>query len=139
MVRFILVAVMLGLLAAFVGDIWPTGLMPSGKLVRSAIAIQVNQTQEQLAEQLNNSSPKLAIEHLRINQQEPLKIHNLLTYHVRGTYDLTIQQQDNRVTEQKKPFDVYLQRQIEGKTWRLLLPQSTEKNAKPTWLTYLVR
>lgn len=38
---------------------------------------------------------------------------------------------------QQNPFDVYLQRQKEGKTWRLALPR-TGNNTKSTWVTYLL-
>lgn len=118
-------------------------LEPSNQLVHKAITLQLSLAQKQLTQQLYPSElpqpAKFKITRLVVKDQEPLKIQNLPTYHVQGTYDLTIKLSTQRVTQQQNPFDIYLQRQSEGKTWRLLLPYLTGKDAQPTWSTYLIR
>ena len=139
MVRLVLTAILLMLLTAC-GTV---GLEPSSQLVQRALALELSQTQQQLSQQLHTSGrpqpPSFEINRVVITQQEPLVIQNLPAYHVQGTYDLTIQLPKRRVTQQQNPFEVYLQRQKEGKTWRLALPQSTGKNSEPVWLTYLIQ
>jgi hypothetical protein len=116
----------------------PLGLAPGKPLVQKAIALQVSQTQRQLTQQLQASPPKFEITQVKLNQLEPLFIGNLPTYHIWGTYSLTVQS-PQQVTQQKNPFEVYLQRQKEGKTWRLLLPQDSGKDTKASFNTYLIQ
>ena len=115
------------------------GLAPGKPLVQKAIALQVSQTQQQLTQQLQSSPPKLEITQVTLKQLEPLFIDDLPTYHVRGTYNIKFELPQQQVTQQNNPFDVYLQRQTEGKTWRLAIPQSIGKGANASWRTYLIR
>ncbi|OKH25932.1 hypothetical protein [Chroogloeocystis siderophila] len=111
-----------------------SGMQPSKKLVQSAIALQLEQTQQQLSKQLGVDFQGLKVEHIKIEQREPTEIQSLPSYHVRGTYDLTLKL-PHTLTQKQNAFDVYLQRQQEGKTWRLLIPQKDPS----TWLSYLIR
>lgn len=132
--RWILTAILVGLLTAC----GSTELTPSSQLVRDAIALQLNLTQQQLSQQLYTSPPSFKITRLQITQQEPLLIQKLPAYHIRGTYNLTVQLPQRQLTQQQNPFDVYVQRQKEGKTWRLARPQFTDKDTQAAWLTYLI-
>ncbi len=138
MVRLILIAILLALLSAC-GTV---GLEPSSKLVQRAIALQLEQTQQQLSQQRRESErtqiPSFEINRAVITKQEPLVIQNLPAYHVQGTYDFTLKLPRRQVNQQHSLFDIYLQRQQEGKTWRLALPQFTGKDSKPVWFTYLI-
>jgi len=109
-------------------------MQPSDKLVQQAIALQLEQTQQQLSKQLGVDFQGLKVEHVTIEQREPLEIQSLPAYRVRGTYDLTLKL-PRTLTQRQNSFDVYLQRQQEGKTWRLLIPQKDPS----TWLSYLIR
>ncbi|MES1022830.1 hypothetical protein ABN584_08015 [Gloeocapsa sp. BRSZ] len=111
-----------------------SGMQPSNKLVQSAIALQLEQTQQQLSKQLGVDFQGLKVEHIKIEQREPIEIQSLPSYHVRGTYDLSLKL-PRTLTQKQNTFDVYLQRQQEGKTWRLLIPQKDPS----TWLSYLIR
>lgn len=113
-----------------------TGMEPSSRLVQRAIALQVEQTQQQLSQQLNLNVFGFEINRVAVTKQEPLMIQNLATYHVQGTYNVTLKLSKRRVTQQN-PFDIYLQRQKEGKTWRLALPRAN--NDANTWITYLIQ
>lgn len=113
-------------------------LLPTSELVQKAIAIQLEQTQQQLKQKLDLDFQKFNIKALSITKQQPLTIENLPAFRVRGTYDLTVKLPKRQFTQSQKPFEVYLQIQKEGKTWRLLLPEDSSKNTQMTWHSYLI-
>jgi hypothetical protein len=114
-------------------------MQPDRQLVHKALAVQLSQVQQQIGQQLHLSSPlQLEINRLQIKQQQQLKIGNLLTYRVTGTYDRTLQISQRRVTQAKSPFEVYLQLQQEGKTWRLAIPETSDRGKIQTWRTYSI-
>ncbi|MBD2531979.1 hypothetical protein H6G97_21270 [Nostoc flagelliforme FACHB-838] len=135
MVRLVLIAILLVLVTAC-GSI---GLLPTNDLVQKAIALGLEQTQQKLSQQLDLDFQGFEIKRLSIAQEQPLTIENLPAFHVRGTYDLIIKLPKRQLTQPKKPFDVYLQIQQEGKTWRLLLPDKGSKNTQPIWRSYLIQ
>jgi CDP-diacylglycerol pyrophosphatase len=98
---------------------------PNPRLVTKAIAFKLETTQEQIAQQLqvSASSPAVTVRRVKITQQHPLQILGLPTYRVQGTYQARLEQATGRVTQPDTPFDICLQRQPEGKTWRLVFPQ----------------
>lgn len=114
------------------------GLLPTSQLVQKAIALQLEQTQQQLNQQLDLNFQGFKIQHLKIRQEQPLTIQNLPTFRVLGTYDLTFQLPKRQLTKLQQPFDVYLQIQQEGKTWRLLLPDKGSKDTEKVWRSYLI-
>jgi hypothetical protein len=134
MVRLVLTAILLVLVTAC-GSI---GLLPTSDLVQKAIAFELQQTQQKLNQQLNLDFQSFEIKRLSITQEQPLTIENLPAFRVRGTYDLIVKLPKRLLTQAKKPFEVYLQIQQEGKTWRLLLPDKDSKNTKPIWRSYLI-
>ena len=137
MVRLVLTILLLLLTACTT-----VGLEPSSQLVQRALALELEQTQQQLNQQLYSSErpqpPSFEINRVVITQQEPLVIQDLPAYHVKGTYNLKLKLPGRQVNQQQNPFEVYLQRQKEGKTWRLALPQSIGKDTNPVWRTYLI-
>lgn len=139
MVSAVLIAVLSIALTACGQSTPSLGFAPSKQLVRKAIALQVSQIQHQLTQQLRSSPPKFEIAQVALKQLEPLFIDDLPTYRVLGTYNLKIQLPQQQVTQRKNSFDVYLQRQKQGKTWRLLLPQSIGNGSKTSWRSYLIR
>lgn len=114
------------------------GLLPTSDLVQKAIALGLEQTQQKLSQQLDLDFQGFEIKRLSITQEQPLTINNLPAFHVQGTYDLIVKLPKRRLTQPKKPFDVYLQIQQEGKTWRLLLPEKGSKDSQSVWRSYLV-
>lgn len=109
------------------------GMEPNRELVQKAITLQMQQTQQQLQQQVRD----LEIKRVNIAQNQPISIQDLPGFRVKGTYDLTIKLPKQKLTQQKNPFEVYLQRQKEGKTWRLALPQFNADGV-PNWFTYLI-
>lgn len=132
--KVILLTFLVGFLSACSVSFSISGWEPSRSIVQQAIAIQLQQTQDKLIQELQLSQPpKLKINQLIINFLEPLKIENLPSFHLKGTYELDIQVPDRpEIIQPKNSFDIYLQRQKEGKTWRLARQEG--KN----WNTYFV-
>ncbi|PSB29981.1 hypothetical protein [Chlorogloea sp. CCALA 695] len=108
-----------------------SGVEPNREIVENAIALQTRLLQQQLQQQIN----KVEISQVNVTQTTTLIIDRLTGYRINGTYDLKLPKQ--RLSQQKNPFDIYLQRQKEGKTWRLALPKMA-KNGVFTWLTYAI-
>jgi hypothetical protein len=106
--------------------------------VQKAIAFGLEQTQQKLSQQLDLDFQGFEIKRLSITQEQPLTIENLPAFHVQGSYDLIVKLPKRRLTQPKKTFDVYLQIQQEGKTWRLLIPEKGSKNTQLIWRSYLV-
>lgn len=126
--RFILIV-----LVALLSACSSVGMEPNRELVQKAIALQMQQTQQQLQQQVRD----LEIKKVNIAQKQPISIQDLPGFRVKGTYDLTIKLPKQKLTQQKNPFEVYLQRQKEGKTWRLALPQFNTEGVS-SWFTYLI-
>lgn len=134
MVRLIAIALLIGLLTACgVSD-----SSPSTKLVEKSLALYLRQTQQQLSQQLELDVHGVEINRLLITQQKPLTIQDLPSYRIKGTYNLTLRLPKQQLIQQQNPFEVYLQRQKEGKTWRLAIPESTQKGFHVRWATYMV-
>jgi hypothetical protein len=114
------------------------GLLPTPELVEKAIALQVEQTQEQLNAKLDLDFQGFEIKGLKIRQELPLTIQSLPAFRVQGTYDLILRLPKRQLKQLQQAFDVYLQIQQEGKTWRLLVPEQVSEGSSQTWRSYLL-
>lgn len=93
-----------------------------GAVLTQAIAITVDRTEQEISQQLKlTSAPKVTIDRVKITDQTPLKIEGFDGYHVKGKYDFTLKQSKRQDKQEDNSFDLYLQRQTEGKTqtWQL--------------------
>lgn len=96
---------------------------PNDALIRQAIALQLSQTQHELTQKLKlDRTPLWTIERLQVDDRQLLAIDDLPTFYLCGTYDWQLQLPTQQVNRHHQPFEVYLQLQREGKTWRLLRP-----------------
>ncbi|MBD2302517.1 hypothetical protein [Nostoc sp. FACHB-190] len=134
MVRLFVAMVLLVLLTAC-GTI---GLLPTSELVEKAIALELEQTKQDLSQKLDIDFQGFEIKQLKIAEEKPLTIKNLPAFRVKGKYDLIIKLPQRQLKQLQQPFELYLQIQQEGKTWRLLLPDKTSKESKPVWRSYLI-
>lgn len=134
----IVLAIVAGALATYGSDTPTLGFAPSKPLVEKAIALQVSKTQQQLTRQLRSSPPKFEITNVKLDRLEPLYVGGLPTYRVKGTYNLKFKLSQRQVTQENNAFDIYLQRQSEGKTWRLAVPQNVADDSPSLWRTYLI-
>jgi hypothetical protein len=141
---------------------------PSNQIVARAVALQVIESQRQIAAEMQATSDPmhfppaaddlnaalaevgLAVRRVKIRHWQPLIIGDLTGFQVQGTYDLDMLGSD-RPPRRHNPFEIYLQRQSEGKTWRLARPDWTaaatpgrsdeamhqdRPDAQPHWTTY---
>jgi len=121
------------------------GNLPNRTLVEKAIALQFSQTQTELSRQLSVPSsvqPSFRIDDIKVKSRQFLKIDGLQSYRVRGTYTLTLSYPKRQVVQKQNPFEVYLQRQSEGKTWRLARLESLQNAAQEEttrWVTQLLQ
>ncbi|MGF1479116.1 MAG: hypothetical protein ACFB4I_06460 [Cyanophyceae cyanobacterium] len=113
----------------------PLEFAPPGKIVQQAIALQLDLTQQQLSQRLKAVPPQLELGPITVQHIEPLFVARLPTYHLTGAYQLTIKLPHQQVTQKNNRFDIYLQRQAEGKTWRLLRREAQRSE----WSSYLIR
>ncbi len=108
--------------------------------MRQGLTVQLSQIQQQLSQQFKSAAlPNLEINSVAIADKQPLVISGLPAYRVKGFYDVTIGLEKRRVKQPHNPFEIYLQPQKEGKTWRLAVPQSSDKDTNVVWHTYLIQ
>ncbi len=102
--------------------------------------MQVSQTQAELTRQLHLArSPDWEITRISIREETPMRIQNLSSFLVRGTYELRIDLPAQGVVRRQYPFKLYLQRQKENKTWRLARPLEQNRQGNSSWATYLIK
>jgi hypothetical protein len=109
---------------------------PPKMIIQQALQLQVEQTQQALSQQLQLPSPQIEIRKLQLGDRTALKIDDLSAYRIRGQFDLQISQGRRRQKTQQAPFEVFLQRQTEGKTWRLAVPTRSRNALEQAWQTY---
>lgn len=146
--KLCLILLLITILTACGNSTPPKGLAPSKEIVRHAIARKLTLTENRLTAQLDRPSlTDFKVQRLNIKTLTPLYIADLPAYQIRGTYTLKLNLPRQEVTQDKNEFEVYLQRQVEGKTWRLLIPETsppiaedeeTEEKKATAWASYLV-
>ncbi|MEO1376547.1 MAG: hypothetical protein AAFW70_20075 [Cyanobacteria bacterium J06635_10] len=133
MLRLVLTAILLVLLTACSFGT-PE---PNKQLIKNAIALSMEETQQQLSQKLNLDFREFEINHLSIKQRQLMTVEHLPAFRIQGTYDLNLKLPKRSIEQPKKLFDIYLQLQKEGKTWRLLLPPGSNEDTS-VWHSYLV-
>ncbi len=111
-----------------------------GDIVQQAIALQVWQTQQALSQQLKLVAPdpdQIAIRHVVVTTKSPLTIQKQPAYKLQGTYDFTLTLPKRQVTQRDNAFEIYIQSQPEGKTWRLAQRERDEAGNEK-WVTQLI-
>ncbi len=98
----------------------PLEFAPDGEIIQRAIATQLREHYRQLSQQISSQPPQIKLKHIDVVSIEPLVINSLPTYHLLGHYDLTLTFSSQEETRKDNAFELYLQRQQEGKTWRSL-------------------
>jgi len=130
-------ALMLGGLTACQPSPAPLEFAPPGAVVEAAIAYQLQQSQNQLSQNLQTVPPQVAIDQVNVNTIEPIVINNLAAYHLRGKYDITLTLPRQTLHQKQNTFEIYLQRQQEGESWRLLQRQ-VQADASLQWFSDLI-
>ncbi|MDV2999694.1 MAG: hypothetical protein N5P05_001300 [Chroococcopsis gigantea SAG 12.99] len=126
------------LLPACAASTPPREFSPGGAIVQKAILLQLQQTQSALGDSLQVKKPGVSIKDIKVKSLDPVYVSRLAAYHLQGTYKLTIKPDSQPSTQQVNEFDLYLQRQIEGKSWRLLKREVNPADSPEQWKSYLV-
>ena len=116
----------------------PIEFSPDGEIVQKAIALQLANAESQISQQLKTIKPTLTISQVRVDKIEPIFIESLPSYHLQGTYNLQLNLSRQDVLQKGNFFDLYLQRQVEGKTWRLLR-RLIKADGEAQWRSYLIQ
>jgi hypothetical protein len=114
--------VLIGLLTACGASQPPLNYGPDATMVKKAIEWQLEQRQNELAQQLGATMLQFQIKKVKTQGIEPLYVKKLATYHLEGSFDYQLDLDSDRHEQKHQDFDVYLQRQREGKSWRILVP-----------------
>jgi PBP1b-binding outer membrane lipoprotein LpoB len=134
----IIIIIFIFLLTACSSPTPPTELAPGGEIIQKAIALQLSQTEQLLSQQLNAVPPELKINQINVKKIEPIFIADLASYHLQGNYNVTLKLPHQKVRQKNNTFDIYLQRQAEGKTWRLLKKVLDYNTKNTNWRSYLI-
>jgi hypothetical protein len=110
----------------------------STAIVREGIGLYLTQTQTELSTSLHLPPPDFQVQRVNIDEQRVFLHDRLPTYHVQGHYNLRLKFLRQTIVQQDNPFDLYLQQQSEGKSWRLLLPSGTQGKAAQLWQSFLL-
>lgn len=112
---------------------------PAPSVVEEGLRMQLSQTQAQLLPQLQiSSAPELKITRVKISSQKPMLIEDLQGFKVEGFYDLTVKLPKQVIKQNKKYFELYVQRQKRAQTWRLARPIKVAGEQTDKWTTYAI-
>jgi len=117
----------------------PTEFAPDGETISQALILQIKQTQNRLSQELKLPEPEFSISQINIKTIEPIYIANLAAYHLSGTYTFKLKQSHKSISQKDNLFDLFLQRQAEGKTWRLLVKNLANNGTENQWSSYLIQ
>jgi hypothetical protein len=98
----------------------PLEFAPNPTIIEKAIVFQIQQKQNNLSQQLQTKPPEISISKINVNKIEPKIKFNLPTYHLEGTYQLKLKVAHKKARQITNTFQIDLQRQKQGKTWRLI-------------------
>ncbi|WP_160148421.1 hypothetical protein [[Leptolyngbya] sp. PCC 7376] len=111
----------------------PREFAPDGTVIQQAMQGELRQHYRKLSDSISASPPTLQLKNIQVDQLDSFFLKRLPVYHVQGTYDLELEFPSQTKRRPKNPFELYLQRQTEGKTWRSL------KKIPLGWQSYPVR
>ncbi|MBD2100714.1 hypothetical protein [Leptolyngbya sp. FACHB-261] len=105
--------------------------------VAQALTIQLQTATRQLNQQLHlppEGSGPIEVSAVKVTGREPIEVAGLPGYRVTGTCTLHLKVPGQQVRVPDSAFEVYLQQQREGKSWRLARPRiGTEPGATEDW------
>ena len=76
--------------------------------------------------------PTVELKNIRVKAIDSFFLNRLPVYHTQGLYDVSLKFSKREKIRKNNSFDLYLQRQTEGKTWRSL------EETKNGWRSYQV-
>lgn len=108
----------------------PLEFAPDGAVIQQTIQAKLATHYRDLSQTITATPPHLEIKNIAVKDIDSFFLDRLPVYHVRGIYDVSLVFAHQDRNRRNNSFDLYLQRQKEGKTWR-----SLEQNATG-WRSY---
>lgn len=108
----------------------PLEFAPNSTIIEKAIIFKLQRQHQYLSQHLDTKVPHLQVKKINIKKIEPTIIYNLPTYHLEGTYKLNIKQNNAKNRTINNTFNLDLQRQSKGNTWRVLIKVKGKKSEK---------
>ena len=109
-----------GVLSGCQGGQAPREFAPDGTIVQQAMQRELQQYYRDLSQTIAAKPPSLKFNQIQVKQLDSFFLKRLPVYHVQGTYDLELTFPNHTDKRKRNHFELYLQRQTEGKTWRSL-------------------
>ncbi len=78
----------------------------------------------------------IRVTHIRVKERLPLTVGDRRGFKISGTYDLDLDREGWKTSQRRSPFEIYLQRQLEGKTWRLAHLNPGNQDHEAFWELY---
>ena len=98
----------------------PREFAPPGAIIQRTMELKLASYYKDLSQTIAAPPPMVEVKNIYVKQLDSFFLHQLPVYHVAGTYDVAIAFDHRTETRPRNTFDLYLQRQREGKTWRSL-------------------
>lgn len=114
----------------------PLEFAPSPSIIEKALTFKVEYEQKSLSRQLTEKKLNFTITEINIKKIEPIILFDLPTYHLEGNYKIKFSKNSHQNTSVTNTFNLDLQRQSTGKTWRILLKSKDKKSVK--YSSYLI-
>lgn len=114
----------------------PLEFAPSPSIIEKALRFKLEHQQNSLSRQLRQSKSEFIISQINITKIEPTILLNLPTYHLEGRYKVILKKNNHKKRLINNTFDLDLQRQTRGKTWKILIKTETKKSVK--YSSYLI-
>lgn len=130
MLRGLLVVLLSLLLTACQGQ-------PDRGVVRAGLQVQLEQTQQDLSRQLRLEPPRVKVSRVRVAAVAPLTIGDRPAFRVEGDYDWRQEGAEATPSNTHVPYEIYLQRQVQARTWRLARPAG-EREGQQSWRTFYI-
>ena len=115
------------------GEQAPREFAPDGTIIVQTMQMELRQYYHSLSQTLAAKPPDLKLQNIQVTQLDSFFLKGLPVYHVQGTYDLELKFTTRKETRKNNPFDLHLQRQMEGKTWRSL------KKVPDGWQSFVIK
>lgn len=138
MVNFMVRLVCAGLVILCLLGLWgchggqaPREFAPNGSVIQRAMELQLSEHYRDFSRAIAAHPPIVEVKNISVKQLDSFFLQQLPVYHVVGTYDVAIAFEHRTEQRPHNPFELYLQRQREGKTWRSLIQDHNHWRSYP--------
>lgn len=114
----------------------PLEFAPPPSIIEKALTFKLEHQQYFLSSQLRQKKPEFTLTQINVTKIEPTILFNLPTYHLEGTYKMILGKNTYKKRLINNTFNLDLQRQSKGKTWRILMKTEEKKSVK--YSSYLI-